>query len=219
MHVLITGASGGLGTAVVEYFLNQGAQVTGVARSAESCGELRIIAADLTSPAGARQAWEAAHGRAPVDAVLHLMGGFGGGALLASTTEETWRGQMAVNVDSAFHVFRAALPDMTARRHGRLVAIGSKAALDPIPGYAAYSVSKAALVALVRALAAELAGSGVTANAILPGTIDTPANRAAMPDADFSKWIPPARIAATAAWLASDAAAGVNGALIPMFGG
>jgi NAD(P)-dependent dehydrogenase (short-subunit alcohol dehydrogenase family) len=123
-----------------------------------------------------------------------------------------------VNVRSAFLVFRAALPAMRARGSGRLLAVGSRSGAQPSPGAIAYAVSKAALHALVTNLAAELHDTAITVNAVLPGTIDTAANRAAMPRADQSKWVTPESIAATLVWLVSDAAADVSGALIPCYG-
>jgi NAD(P)-dependent dehydrogenase (short-subunit alcohol dehydrogenase family) len=113
---------------------------------------------------------------------------------------------------------RAALPALLAAGRGRIVAVGSKTAIEPVATLSAYGVSKAGLVALVRTLALELKGTGITANAVLPSVIDTPANRAADPGADFSKWVAPESIAKLILWLASDAAADVNGAIIPIYG-
>jgi NAD(P)-dependent dehydrogenase (short-subunit alcohol dehydrogenase family) len=218
MHVFITGASGGLGTAVVRRFLKDGALVTGVARQGESSLNLVMLSADLSHAEGARRAVEAAENRAPIDVLVHVLGGFGGGDPVATMKDDDWHGQMNLNFHSAFYAFRAVLPGMLERKSGRLIAIGSKAAVTPIPNYAAYSVSKSALLALVKAVAGEVGGSGVTANAVLPGTIDTPANRKAMPDADFAQWVNPDNIASLIAWLASPAASDVNGAMIPIYG-
>jgi NAD(P)-dependent dehydrogenase (short-subunit alcohol dehydrogenase family) len=115
-------------------------------------------------------------------------------------------------------MFRAALPAMIAARSGRLIAIGSRTAAEPAAGVAAYGAMKAALVHMVRTLSLELKGTGVTANIILPGTIDTAANRRAMPKADTAAWVKPESIAAVAGWLASEAASDVNGASVPMYG-
>ena len=101
---------------------------------------------------------------------------------------------------------------------GRIIAIGSRAAVEPQPGISAYSASKAALVSLIRTLALENKDRGITANVILPGTMDTPANRDAMPQADFSKWVDPRQVATLAAWLASDEASQVTGGVIPVYG-
>jgi NAD(P)-dependent dehydrogenase (short-subunit alcohol dehydrogenase family) len=123
-----------------------------------------------------------------------------------------------LNLRSAFHILRAVIPVMRASGSGRIVAIGSRAAVEPQPSIAAYSASKAALVSLMRTVALENKDHGVTANVILPGTMDTPANRASEPAADFTRWIDPQQVANLALWLVSDAASQVTGALIPVYG-
>ena len=155
---------------------------------------------------------------APVDSLLHLVGGFGGGQPVAETPDETWDKMLGLNLRSAYMIFRAVLPGMVKAGKGRIVAVGARAAIEPIANFAAYSVSKAALVALVKTVALEVKDSGITANAVLPSVIDTPANRAAMPAADASKWVTPESIAGLLVWLVSDAARDVNGAAIPIYG-
>jgi NAD(P)-dependent dehydrogenase (short-subunit alcohol dehydrogenase family) len=123
-----------------------------------------------------------------------------------------------LNLNAAFHAMRAVLPVLRAAGQGRIIAVGSRTALEPAARLSAYGVSKAALVALVRTCALELKSTRITANAVLPGVIDTPANRAADPAADFSKWVAPQSIARLILWLASDAACDVNGAAIPIYG-
>jgi NAD(P)-dependent dehydrogenase (short-subunit alcohol dehydrogenase family) len=125
---------------------------------------------------------------------------------------------LGLNLRSAYTIFRAVLPGMLKAGKGRIVAVGARAAIEPIANFAAYSVSKAALVALVKTVALEVKDSGITANAVLPSVIDTPANRAAMPAADASKWVTPESIAGLLVWLVSDAARDVNGAAIPIYG-
>ena len=115
-------------------------------------------------------------------------------------------------------MFRAALPPMLRKNHGRIVAVGSRVGVEPVRGLSAYGVSKAGLVHLVRTLAVELKETGVTANIVLPSTIDTEANRRAMPKADPAKWVQPASIAKVVVWLASDDARDVNGAVVPVYG-
>ena len=154
----------------------------------------------------------------PVDALVHLVGGFSGGSPLTETSDQTWDGMMNLNLRTAFCAMRAVLRPMTAAGKGRIVAIGSRAAAEPSPNFTAYAVSKAALVALVRIVAAEGKKSGITANIVLTSTIDTPQNRKAMPEADFSKWVTPQSIANWIVWLASGAAADTNGAVIPIYG-
>jgi NAD(P)-dependent dehydrogenase (short-subunit alcohol dehydrogenase family) len=126
---------------------------------------------------------------------------------------------MDINLNSLFHMLRAALPALRRTGDGRIIAIGSRAALEPGPGVGAYSASKAAMISLMKTVALENKDAGVRANVILPGTMDTPANRKAMPDADFSKWVRPAAVASLITWLASDAGKDLNGALIPIYGG
>jgi NAD(P)-dependent dehydrogenase (short-subunit alcohol dehydrogenase family) len=207
--VLVTGANGGLGRAVTRAFSDSGATVVGI----------DAADADLRKPAEAARVVErvrAQHGR--MDVLAHLVGGFAGGAPVAAADDATWQSMLDINLNAAFYTIRAALAPMLAARSGRILAIGSRTALEPAAGLSAYGVSKAALVALIRTLALELKGSGVTANCVLPSVIDTPANRAAMPGADFSQWVKPESIARLLVWLASDAAADVNGAAIPIYG-
>lgn len=118
-----------------------------------------------------------------------------------------------------FHVSRAVIPVMREQGSGRVISIGSRSAVEPIAGSGAYSVSKAALVALIRSIAVENRDYGINANIVLPGTMDTPANRKASPDADFSRWVPPHQVARVIVSLASEDYAAVNGAAIPIYGG
>ena len=115
-------------------------------------------------------------------------------------------------------MLRAAIPELRKSGAGRIIAIGSRAALEPGAGVGAYSASKAAMVSLIRTVAAENHDAGMTANVILPGTMDTPANRKAMPNADFSKWVKPGTVASLMVWLAGAAGKDVNGAVIPVYG-
>jgi NAD(P)-dependent dehydrogenase (short-subunit alcohol dehydrogenase family) len=221
-RVLITGATGGLGQAVVRAFLREGAVVAGVARrwpENERQDGLLTVQADLGTPEGAEKAVRALVERhAGIDAAVHLMGGFAMDGPAEATKVETWDRMMEINARSAFLLFRAALPWMLQAGGGRLLAVGSRAGAEGAPGAVAYAVSKAALHALVLNLAAELRPKGITVNAVLPGTIDTAANRAAMPNADFAKWVAPEAIADTLVWLASDRSAETSGALIPIYG-
>lgn len=219
LRVLIVGASGALGRPVVETFLAGGARVAGTSRHWRTApASFTGINADLTRPGEAERTVEkAVAALGGLDAVIQLAGGFAMEGPIEQTSIETFDRMLDLNLRAAFAMFRAAVPALTPGR-GRLLAIGALAGLKPAPGLSAYAVSKAALHALIQVLAAEGRKSGFTANAILPGTIDTPANRAAMPDADFTKWVAPEKIASLLAWLASEAGAGTNGALMPLEG-
>ena len=218
MSVLITGAGGALGTAVCRAFLDRNTPVIGVERSWRESMPFPTISADLATADGCAAMIEEALKHGPVDAMIHLVGAFSGGSPIAETSEQTWDLMMNINLRTAFLTMRAALKPMLAARRGRIVAIGSRAAVEPSPNIAAYAISKAALLALVKNVAAETKDSAITANAVLPSTIDTPANRKAMPNADFSKWVAPESIAKLILWLASDEAADVSGAVIPIYG-
>jgi NAD(P)-dependent dehydrogenase (short-subunit alcohol dehydrogenase family) len=217
MSVLITGAGGGLGGAVCAAFAENGAKVIAVDRAWKESKPYLAIAADVMTGEGCDAMVKQALGHGPLDAVVHLVGGFSPGAI-AGTSDQVWDLMMGLNAKTAFNVMRASLPSMIAAKRGRIVAVGSRAATEPSPGISAYAVSKAALVALVKNTAAEVKDSGITVNAVLPSTIDTPANRKAMPDADFSRWVTPESIAQLMVWLCSDAAANVSGAAIPIYG-
>jgi NAD(P)-dependent dehydrogenase (short-subunit alcohol dehydrogenase family) len=223
--IFLSGASGALGSAVTETFLSRGATVAGVAphwdplRGPASGERFFTIDADLTTAAGAERALKMTLDRAHrIDAVIHVAGGFVGGKTIAETDDATWDHMLNLNLRTAFNVFRAALPHLLEQQSGRIVAIGARGAEQPAARAGAYGVSKAALVMLVRTIAAEVKGTGVTANVISPSVIDTPANRVAMPKADTSHWVQPRAIAELIAYLTSATAADVNGAVIPIYG-
>jgi NAD(P)-dependent dehydrogenase (short-subunit alcohol dehydrogenase family) len=221
--VLITGAKGGLGSIVTEAFLAAGDTVVGTSRSIQAADfanpRFVAIASDLTDAASARQLVGCIAQRfQQVDTLVHVMGGFSGGKPIAETDDATWDRMMDLNVRSAFNIFRAVIPRMRAAGRGRIVAIASRAAAEPAPNIAAYSASKAALLSLVRSAAAENKDVGITVNAILPGTMNTVANRKADPKADFSRWIPPKDVADLVVFLTSNAAAQITGAAIPVYG-
>jgi NAD(P)-dependent dehydrogenase (short-subunit alcohol dehydrogenase family) len=218
MNVLITGAAGGLGSAVCRVFAASGAKVIAIDRKWTEPQPFATIAADLTTAEGCNTMIADALSDGPIDALIHLVGGFSGGSPIAETSDETWDLMMNVNLRIAFNVIRAALKPMLAARRGKIAAIGSRAAVDLSPNFTAYAVSKAALVALVKNVAAETKDAGIAANVILPSTIDTPANRKAMPQSDFSRWVAPESIAKLLLWLTSDDAADVSGAVIPIYG-
>jgi len=219
MSILITGAAGGLGNAVVEAFLANGASVYGADVSwkdqPHTSPRFHAVAGNLLDAAECERI---AHTASPVEGLIHLVGGFGGGKPVAETDDDTWGRMLDMNLRSAYSIFRAVLPQMIQARRGRIVAVGSRAALEPIANFAAYSVTKAALVTLVKTVALEVKDHGITVNAVLPSTIDTPANRTAMPKADYTKWVTPESIARLMVWLASDQSGDVSGAAIPIYG-
>ena len=228
--VLITGATGGLGSAVTREFARTPARLALTSRSEEKLEWLvaeiglpaeRVfpIAADVTHNDGVKRLVKAiaAH-LGKVDALLNTAGGWRGGKPVWETSEEEWEHMLALNLHSAFLLSRAVLPPMLEAGWGRIIHVSSRAAVAPRARRAAYAVSKMGLVALTESIAAEIKGTGVTANVILPSVIDTPANRSSMPKSDPGKWVPPERIAATMRFLCSDAAASTNGARIPMYG-
>jgi NAD(P)-dependent dehydrogenase (short-subunit alcohol dehydrogenase family) len=147
-----------------------------------------------------------------------VVGGFAGGQTIAGTDDAAWERMRDLNLTSGFYVLRAAVPHLRKSGKGRIVAVGSLTAVEPHPQLGAYITFKAALAMLVRTVALENKDAGLTANVVLPGTIDTPANRKAMPKADFSKWIQPDDVANLVLWLTAERASQVTGAAIPIGG-
>lgn len=221
--VLVTGANGGLGTHVTKAFLETGATVIGSSRKIQQsefdAKNFTAISAELSSYDSAKRLMDEVLRRfRRLDVLVHTVGGFAGGASVAETDDATFERMLDVNLNSTFYILRAAIPVLRRSDSGRIIAIGSRAALEPGPGVGAYSASKAAMLSLIRTVALENQDAGLTANVILPGTIDTPANRAAMPKADFSKWVKPDNIASMVVWLAGDSAKEITGAALPMYG-
>ncbi len=220
---LITGAKGGLGSFVTEAFLGAGAKVVGVSRSIQQADfshpEFTAMAAELSNGEAARKLADevvARFGR--IDALVHVMGGFAGGKSVAETDDATLDKMLDLNYRSAFFVSRAVLPHMRRQGSGRILAVASRQGVEPGAMVGAYSASKAAMVALVRTIALENKDRCISANTGLPGTMDTPANRAADPNADTSQWVQPSQVAAILVHLASDAGAQITGAAIPIYG-
>lgn len=221
--VLVTGASGGLGAFVTRAFLEAGATVVGVSRKIQQSefdsSAFTALPAEISTAAGAKAMVESlANKFGRLDVVAHTVGGFAGGSSVAETGDALFQRMLDVNLNSTFYLLRAVLPMMRKRGNGRIIAVGSRAALEPGAGIGAYSASKAAMVSLIKTVALENKDAGITANVILPGTIDTPANRKAMSTADTSKWVQPANVARLIVWLAGDGGKDVNGAAIPVYG-
>ena len=221
--VLITGAKGGLGSFVTRRFLQAGAAVVGTSRSISQADfpEANFVAlpVDFTKAGAVRAAVESLVSRfGRLDVLVHVMGGFAGGQTVVKTDDATWERMRDLNLTSTFYVLRAAIPHLRKSGKGRIVAIGSLAAVEPHAGLGAYVTFKAALATLVRTVALENKDAGLTANVVLPGTMDTPANRKAVPRADFSKWVQPGDVADVVLWLADDRAAHITGTAIPVDG-
>jgi NAD(P)-dependent dehydrogenase (short-subunit alcohol dehydrogenase family) len=229
--VIVTGAGGALGGALVAELSRGERRVLAVGRGLAQAtldgrygaGRVMAGALDVTS----REGWAALlsgaerDGLAVTGAVLAAGGYRGGEPVAASKDDRALEAMLAANLATAYATLSAILPGMVARKRGSVVVIGSAASVRPwqSAGAAAYAASKAAVVALAQATAAEVHGAGVRVNAILPSTIDSPQNRAGMPDADFSKWVTTASVAAVVSFLLSDASRDVSGAAIPVYGG
>lgn len=212
--VLITGGAGALGQTVVPAFVSTGASVILGDRTPVQMPGITALKADFTDHTQVRNLVdEVVRTSGRLDALINLVGGFATGRLV-ETDVSLWQRMLTMNLTSAFLLSQAVLPFMLQHGQGRIVHVAARAALEPFAGAAAYIVSKAGLIGLIRTLSSELEGSGVTVNAVLPSTIDTPANRRAMPAADPSKWARPDSIAHTLTFLASEAASQINGALI-----
>lgn len=220
--VLITGAKGGLGTDVTEAFVRAGATVVGTSRSIQQADfdgdNFTAISADITQADATRELVAKVVKRfGRIDVLVHVMGGFAASAI-HETDDETWNKMRDMNTTAGFYIAREVIRAMRASSGGRIIAIGSLAATEPHAGLGAYVASKSALTALFRTIALENLDVGITSNVILPGTMDTAANRKAMPDADPSKWVKPEDVAKITVTLAGDGGAQINGAVIPVYG-
>jgi NAD(P)-dependent dehydrogenase (short-subunit alcohol dehydrogenase family) len=225
---IVTGGAGALGGAVTSRLLAEGAHVSVPLELAAHGDALRgrtapahqdrlsmevVDVTDLDAMTRFADAAGRRHGR--VDILVAIVGGFAGGAL-CETDRATWDRMLAMNLTATFVAARAAVPHMVTAGRGRVVTIGSRAVVPPGPGIIAYTTAKAGVIAFTQALARELAPHGITVNCILPSTMDTPANRAAMPDSDRQGWIPVESVADAIAFLVSDASGHVTGALLPV---
>ena len=228
--VLVAGGTGGLGRAASLEFLQEGAQVVVSFRVQEEFDVLKSTAGatgerlegqlvDVTDEAAVRQLIEnivRKHGR--LDAMVNAVGGYAGGTKLWELETKVFDQMMALNLRSGYALSRAAVRAMLKKGRGAIVNVAAKAAFDHAAGAAAYAASKSAAVALLDSLAADLKGTGIRANTILPSIIDTEANRKAMPNADFAKWPKPEDIARVILFLCSDDAKVIQGAAIPVYG-
>lgn len=221
--MLITGGTGGLGIAVVAAFVADGWRAVVPAREAPvgaGRDDVELVSADLSDPGAVGEVVALASGDdgAPLEAVVNLVGGYAAGGRVHETPYDEFDQQFTLNLRPTYLVCQAALPALVDRGGGAIVCTSSRAALQPFAGAAGYIASKAAVLAFVGALDAEYRDRGVRTNAILPSVIDTPANRASMPDADHSRWVAPAEIAAVIRFLCSADSAPISGASVPVYG-
>ena len=219
--LIVTGARGALGKVVADIAVSRGARIAGIDYAASQMPatpeRIEIGGVDLSDAAQAKTAVEAAarhFGR--LDALVNIAGGFAY-ETVGDGDITTWQRMHALNLLTALNTSRAALPHLAASKAGRIVNIGAMGALQAGAGMGPYAASKAGVHRLTEALASEWKGK-VTVNAVLPSIIDTKANRADMPNADFAKWVTPQELAEVILFLVSDAASGVTGALIPVSG-
>lgn len=228
--IVVSGAAGALGRTVVRAFLQQSAMVCALDRgegrlakhalSAHTNGHLEIVEkVDLSDSAVIPALVEQVHQEVgKVDVLVNTIGGFTYGEPVHELSADTWQRMLAVNVLPFLNLAKAFVPDLIEKKMGKVVTIGAKAALKGGAMSGAYAASKAALLRLTESMAAELVSHNIQVNCILPGTIDTPANRAEMPEANFSKWVMPEKIAEATLFLASAASDAITGAAIPVYG-
>ncbi|MCB1791725.1 MAG: SDR family NAD(P)-dependent oxidoreductase [Gammaproteobacteria bacterium] len=227
--VAITGAAGNLGRAVAQAFAAHATHLAlldrdlaGCTATIEQCSgqaSARAFEVDLFDPASVDRAMAQlldTFGR--IDVLANIAGGFTMGPLLQDTQDRDWEFMMNLNARSVFYTCRRVIPSMLDNGFGRIINVSARAAEQGKGRMGPYCASKAAVITLTESLAAENKFANINVNCILPGTIDTPQNRADMPDADFDKWVPPQALADVVLFLASDAARCVNGAAIPVYG-
>lgn len=227
--VIITGAAGNLGRAAARAFANQGAKLALIGRNQaaleKTVAELSLgpeanaIAADLLCAADvSRMVDRVMTLYRGIDALVNIAGGFSMGPAVHELRDAEWDSMMDLNARTVLNCARAVVPRLLAAGSGRIVNVSARAALSGAARMAPYCASKAAVITLTESLADELKDRGITVNCILPGTLDTPENRAAMPDQDHSRWVPLDAMADVIVFLTSDAARAITGAAIPVYG-
>jgi NAD(P)-dependent dehydrogenase (short-subunit alcohol dehydrogenase family) len=223
---IVTGGTGGLGAAVVERLLDGGWRVVvpwvveaELERVTEREG-LELVKADLFDQTAVAQvvSLATAADAAPLRGLVNLVGGFATGGRVGDAPVEEFEKQFQLNLRATYLMTQAAVSPMVEHGGGSIVCVGTRAVFQPFKGAAGYIASKAAVMAFAQVVAVEYRDDGVRCNAIVPSVIDTPANRAAMPKADHSKWVEPAAIAGVVAFLLSDDSAPTSGAAIPVYG-
>ena len=228
--VLVSGGTGGLGRAVTLAFLQEGADVVVTYQKQSELDALKDAAQEHSSRLDGHKidvtdevavsalVDDTLQKHRKLDALANTVGGYAGGLKLWEMDAKVFDQMLQLNLRSGFALSRAVVPAMLKQGHGAIVNVAAKAAIDHAAGASAYASSKAAAVALMDCLAADLMGTGVRVNSILPSIIDTPANRAAMPDADFSSWPKPEELARVILFLCSDDSSAVHGAAVPVYG-
>jgi len=222
---MVTGAGGNLGSATAHAFAQAGAKLVLVERDAEKLHGLYpadralVVPADLTDPASvAELVSRTVDHFGQIDVLANTVGGYRAGTPVQATPLETWEFMLTLNARTAFLIGQSVIPHMLARSRGKIVNVAARGGLDGAAKQSAYSAAKSAVIRLTESMAAELKHSGINVNCVLPGTIDTPQNRAAMPTADYQRWVAPDAIADVIVFLASDAARAITGAAIPVVG-
>lgn len=228
--VMVTGAAGNLGSAVARAYQEAGANLIVVDYKEDRLQDMfptwagsedHVLATsvDLTNPDEVMEmAQESVERLGKIDAVVHTVGGFSMGDRVHELEFETWEGMLELNARSLLIVSKAVVPHMLEAGAGKIVSIGARPSLQGKPKMGAYSVAKSAVLRLTESMSAELKGEGINVNCVLPGTIDTPPNREAMPNADFSKWVKPESLADVILFLTSRAARDIHGAALPVYG-
>jgi NAD(P)-dependent dehydrogenase (short-subunit alcohol dehydrogenase family) len=225
--VLVTGAAGNLGRAVAEVFARNGDTVALLGRSRESLARVYgaedaqhlFVAADLLQPQALQAALRELEARSGgIEVLCNQAGGVTMGDAVHAPAAADWQKMQDLNVRTLLHAVQAVVPGMVVRGRGKVVNVGAQAALRGAGQMGAYAAAKSEVLRLTESMAAELRGHGINVNCVLPSIIDTPENRAAMPKADPARWVAPAQLAEVIAFLASDAASAVHGALVPVVG-
>lgn len=225
-RVLLTGGTGGLGSGVIPHILAKGAQLSipyispqKVERlkgfiSPSDLSRIRFVEANLTEEASVEKL---VNGLERIDVLIHLVGGFSMGKTVEYSFED-WKKDFDLNLNTTFLMCKHSLKRMQENDYGRIVTIGSRGAVEPASGLAAYCAAKAGVVALTKAIAQETKGTNITANVVLPSVIDTPGNREAMGTENADKWVKPGSLAEVICFLASEAAKDIRGAAVPVYG-
>lgn len=226
--VIVTGAAGNLGNAVTRAFQSAGARLTLVDRAedrlqrlypdmVDSFDYLLANSVDLTSAEAVQSMVDKTLERfGQIQVLVNTAGGYRAGTPVHETSLETWDFMLNLNARSVFLVSRAVIPHLLQQRYGKIINVAARVARQGRANMAVYSASKSAVVHLTESMAAELKGEGINVNCILPSTIDTPANRRAMPEADYSSWVKPQAIAEVILFLASDSASPLHGVAVPV---